>query len=217
MKSIIFVILTLASAAMAAPLSTTTDSGKDKSTTSSPPTTEKLAQNVSTAALSSWQSATILLRHIEEVILAGYEVPPSTPCFQEEREQPGSNTDYQGNIVKDYNSLLSYREYFKLVEAANSEETATSPTGNPSTTTDAIYTIELSDFSASLSVLVAHMESLLAVLEPSALTAKDGGTETTLSPDCFETCYGQQVSALRDYSVLVKNYIPSDIEGIKKS
>ena len=60
------------------------------------------------------------------------------------------------------------------------------------------------------------MESYLAALDPSALaTAKEGGTDTPLPADCYETCYGQQVSALRDYSTLVYSYIPSDIEGAK--
>ena len=223
---ILFLVFTMASLAYGAPLSTTTDSVDNPTPlpTTPPPSLKQLSDNANQALLESWQSASILLSHIQNVILAGYEVPPSPTCFQEERdpityEHPHPSTDFQTNLINDYTSLLSYRDYFDDVSISNSEQpssvTTTSPEEEPTASPKVIYTIELKDFTSSLNALLVSMENLL--IARSALSSVGSSTESTLPTECYEKCYGQQVSVLEDYLTLSFNYIPSDISGLSDS
>ncbi len=197
-------------------------------TPTQPPTTpqqslKRLSQNASLASLESWQSAAILLNHIENVILAGYEVPPSPTCFQEERdpityEHPHPSTDFQAYLVKDYASLLRYRDYFNEVstiyEKSSAATTSSQAEEESVTHSSVFYRIELADFISSLNGLLVSMEKYLRALSPTALSATEAPPPTTTLPtECYEICYGQQVSVLEDYLVLAYNYIPSDISG----
>lgn len=205
------------------PLST--EAGATQSPTIPPLSLKKLSQNASRASLESWQSAVTLLSRIEDDILAGYEIPPSPTCFQEERdprtyEHPHPNTDFQAYLVKDYNSLLSYRDYFNDVVTVYDKQLSPVSTRSPQdesspANSGAIYIIVLDDFVSSLNALLVQMEKLLSALSPTTApsAAEMSPSTTTLPPECLEVCYGQQVSVLQDYLVLVYNYIPSDISG----
>ena len=227
---VLFLIFTtMASLACGAPLPTTTDTTVDTPTqqpTTPPPSLKKLSEDANRASLESWQSASILLGHIQNVILAGYEVPPSPTCFQEERdpityEHPHPSTDFQANLINDYTSLLSYRDYFDDVSTSNSEQPSSATTRSPNeedpiASPKAIYTIELKDFMSSLNTLLVNMEKLLTAQNSSSLSL-ESNTGSILPTECYEKCYGQQVSVLEDYLTLSYNYIPSDISGLSDS
>lgn len=189
--------------------------------TISPQDLQKLSKNTSYASIKSWQSAAILLRHIEDVILGGQVVPPSRSCFQEERDPliyehpPPPNTDFHAFLVQDYNSVLKYKDYFIKVSNVYSKQlsptTTRSPEEEPITRSEAYYTIELGDFISSLNSLLEQMEKLLHALNGTATEVPP--STTTLPSECYEICYGQQVSMLEYYLLLAYTYIPNDISG----
>ena len=178
------------------------------------------AQNVSRSSLESWQAAIILLSHVQNVLMMGNEVPPSPPCFQEERdpftiEHPHPATDFQGRLKEDYNSLLKYQQYMSRVKVTNDKlSTLVTQTNDTDvlSSPESVYVVKFFDLAYTMSVLEAQLRELLTVLDISVSSKET--TPTDLPDDCYETCYGQQVSVLRNYITLVFYYVPGDIAGL---
>ena len=180
------------------------------------------AQNVSRSSLESRQAASILLSHLEDVLLMGFEVPPSPPCFMEERdpfsvEHPHPDTDFQGRLEEDYSSLLKYQQYLASVKEDNEKLSTPVVQTNSSDDSESVYVLEFFGLTNTVSVLEARMRELLEVLDTSVPNTKGETMPTGLPDDCYETCYGQQVSVLRNYITLVFYYIPGDVAGLLDS
>lgn len=178
-----------------------------------------VAHNVSQTSLESWQTASTLVTHLEEVILMGQDIPPSPSCFLEERdpstvEHPHPDTDFQSRLEADYISLLKYQGY--LAQVMNDNEKLSEPIlqRDDPNGPDTVYTIEFFDVVHSVSALVSQTAQLLQILDVSPAGDGEGKIPTGLASDCYETCYAQQAITFSRYSTLVFYYIPRDVSGL---